>query len=340
LSVFHWELEDASVSAAWKPTDLHAMEARLDGLAPPGSGKQVSMIWTTAGLADRYDVWVKDSREGRTSLIRIAGDGTVLRVRDSGSRNVFAFVIELHQSLLAGKRGRWIVGLSGLLLISSLALGLRSAWPKEGRWRAALWPKKGRSPHGRLLGWHRSLGLVFALPALVLFAAGTALAYKDSLSPIIGARPPTMAANPSTQFRSTGFENAVEAAFAAAHTRRLSAVEMPADEDATYRIRVLAPGEHRRAFGTTTIFIDARSGAVRGVFPPFSQPIGQRLINALYAIHTGEIGGPAGRLLVLAVGAWLMTMLVLGLRMWLLKTRNSAKSLGSGSASLAQIARN
>jgi uncharacterized iron-regulated membrane protein len=34
-------------------------------------------------------------------------------------------------------------------------------------------------------------------------------------------------------------------------------------------------------------------------------------------VHTGELGGLAGRLLALAIGAWLVTMVVIGVLLWL-----------------------
>lgn len=317
LSVFHWELEDLSISSLRTATDLPAIQARLEELVPANSRRRISMIWTSAGLPDRYDVWVEDEAGGPASKFRIAGDGTVLRMKTAGTQNFFDYVVELHQSLLAGKRGRWIVGLGGVLLISNLLLGLRAAWPTRRRWRAALLPRRTASAHGRLYSLHRALGLMAALPALILFAAGTSLAYKDSLSAMIGAQAPSMVPQPSSRDRSRiGFAAAVEAAFAAAHTRRLTAVEMPTDEDATYRIRVLGPGELRRAIGTTRVFVDANTGAVRGISTAASQGVPQRFINGLYTIHTGEMAGLAGRLVVLAVGTWLLTMIVLGLRMW------------------------
>lgn len=337
ISVFHWELEDASISVTWRPTNLGAIEEKLTALAPSNSGKKVMMIWATAGLPDRYDVFVDKTVGGATEVVRIAGDGTIIRIKDASQRNLFDFIIALHQSLLSGKDGRWIVGFMGLLLITSVLLGIRTAWPARGRWRNALSPWRATSRQGRLFGWHRSLGLIFAMPALILFSAGGALAYKDGLSSLIGAHPPTLAANrPRTTSRNIGFARAVEAAFNAAKTRRLTEVEMPTDVEATYRIRVLAPSERRRALGTTTVFVDANTGAVRGLFPAALQPLPQRFINALYAIHTGEIGGLAGRLLVLAVGVWLVTMVGLGLSMWTIRKRIlAAKQSGERARALA-----
>jgi uncharacterized iron-regulated membrane protein len=333
LSVFHWELEDSLISSLRKPTDLQAIQLRLAALAPPHSGKSISMIWTTAGLPDRYDVWVEDERGGPTAVIRIAGDGQVLRRKTQGSHDFFSYVIELHQSLSAGKHGRWVVGLSGILLISNLLLGLRGALPKPGRWKAALWPRRGPSRHTRPYGWHRALGLWFAIPALVLFSAGVGLAYKDGIGWIIGAHAPSMPAELRTTNKAVDFASAVEAAFKAAHSQRLTEVEMPRAEDATYRIRVLGPGELRRAVGTTTVFVSASTGAVRGIFPPSSQPLSQRFINTLYSIHTGEAGGWPGRLLVLAIGSWLATMIILGLRMRSARRKNLCAKSSAKAAS-------
>lgn len=330
LSVFHWELEDEMISSVAKPTDLRAIQRTLDALAPPHSSKTVSMVWTTAGLPDRYDVWVADAGARSTAVVRIAGDGQVLRRKQEGDGNFFSYVSQLHQSLGAGKYGRWFIGFSGILLITNVLLGLRGALPKKGLWKAALQPRSDGSRRTRLFSWHRALGLWFTIPAVLLFSVGAGLAYKDQIGAVIGAHAPSVAPEPKLASQAIELAAAVEIAFKATHSERLTAVEMPTAENAVYQIRVLGSGELRRAIGTTRVFVSANDGAVRGVFPPSSQVLPQRFINTLYSFHTGEAGGLAGRLLVLAIGCWLATMIVLGLSMRNARRRNASK--GSVSA--------
>jgi uncharacterized iron-regulated membrane protein len=329
LSVFHWELEDAVLSHAWQPTNLHAIEARLLKLAPPGSARHVTTVWTTAGLPDRYDVTVADEGSGRKFAIRIAGDGTILRVKDKNDRGFLDRIVGLHQTLLMGDTGRWIVAISGLLLITNLLLGLRAAWPAAGRWRATLFPKPARGAAARVFVWHRALGLMLVVPGLVLVAAGIAREFEDGLSSLIGAHAPALEPQPALGPRDVGFAAAAAAALAATHARSLTMVVMPTAGDATYKVRVLAPAEARRAYGTSVIFVDAARGTVRGIFPAASAPLPRRFMDALYAIHTGEIGGLVGRLIVLMTGIWLSTMVVLGVLLWRLRRRSRAKTAPS-----------
>jgi len=52
--------------------------------------------------------------------------------------------------------------------------------------------------------------------------------------------------------------------------------------------------------------------------PARSPPVrpAREFLDNLYPAHTGEAGGGVGRLLSLAVAAWLLTMLLLGLGRW------------------------
>lgn len=329
LSVFHWELEDAGVAGAHSPTDLAAIDRRLGALAPEGSGRRIISVWTTAGAPDRYDVTVAEGERERA--VRVAGDGTVLRDKGEGERGTMGTIVAIHQELLAGDAGGWIVGISGLLLCTNLILGLVLAWPKRGFWRRSLTPV-GKGPLvGRLYSWHRAIGLWAAVPALFLVGAGVLLKFEDGTAKLIGAEP--VAAPPVSAFagRPVGFAVAARAAIAAVPGSRLTAVAMPAGDKPVYRVRVLAPGERRRAYGTTTIFVDARTGTALSIARADAAPPTRAFMDGLYAVHTGEFGGLAGRLLVLALGLWLAAMIVMGVLLWWRRRpRNGPSRLGRG----------
>src|SRR3546814_16935109 len=92
-------------------------------------------------------------------MLRIDGTGHALRYRAPDERfgdgGVFVFVYDLHESLLSGARGEWLVGISGLLLLSNLGLGAVLAWPARGQWRTAL---RTRSPRATLAPIGRAAG--------------------------------------------------------------------------------------------------------------------------------------------------------------------------------------
>jgi uncharacterized iron-regulated membrane protein len=319
--VFHWEITDAQLSNAYPATDLPAIERRIATLAAE-DGSQPTTIWTTGSGGDRYNIYF-ESDDGASRSIRVLGDGTVIdRPRDDESR-LMDFLIGFHHDLL-GSWGSWIVAISGALLCSNLILGLIAAWPKRGTWRRALAPTQRGPLAARLYSWHRALGLWAVLPALVIAATGTLMKFEDGVGTIIGAEPVSLPANPSAGNR-IDFAQAARAALDAVPGSSLTQVAWPKDEDATYYIRVNAPGEIRRAYGDTRVLIDANNGAVRGVFPIADAEPARAFMSALFPVHTGEAGGIVGRLLSIAIGLWLVTMVVAGVLLWLKRRKPTAR---------------
>jgi uncharacterized iron-regulated membrane protein len=314
--IFHWELQDASVAGAHRVTDLAAIERRVEALAPSGSRGKIYSVWTTAGFADRYQIFFAEPDQVSGS-VRIAGDGTPLQVKGPDEGSLLGTLVEIHHNLAAGEAGDWIVAISGILLISNLLFGLYLAWPRGGRWRGALKPVNKGPAAARLYSWHRAVGLWAILPALVIATAGTLLKFEHGLGTLLAAEPASLPANPPGTTPPVGFATVAKAALDAVPGSTLTAVTWPEGGDATYTVRVRAPGEIRRAYGASLVLIDANNGKVRGTFPIAEAAGGRAFMSALFPVHTGELGGFIGRLLTLAIGLWLATMTVAGVLLWL-----------------------
>ncbi len=312
LIVFHWEITDAGISSIHRPTDLAAIERRIDALVPEG-GKAAS-IWTAAGAPDRYNVYVVDA-EGTSASTRIAGDGTVLHAPKPDEESLMGFLVGFHHDLL-GEWGSWLVSISGVLLCTNLILGIAAAWPKRGTWARALRPATRGPAAARLYSWHRALGLWVGIPALVIAATGTMLKFEDGVGDLVGAKPVAMPAVTPTG-EPLGFAAAARAGLAALPGSTLTQVVWPKPDDATYRVRLRAPGELRRAYGGSYVLVDANNGQVRGIFPIGEASAANQFMSALFAVHTGEAGGTVGRILSIAIGLWLITMIVAGVLLWL-----------------------
>lgn len=313
LIVFHWEITENAISQLHRPTDIGAIERRIDTLAPPGGAARVQAVWTAPGVADRYAVFMQDA-QGEQAIIRLAGDGTPVHKQRDGEATAMDFLVGFHHDLL-GSWGSWIVSISGILLFSNLLLGLITAWPRRGGWRSALVPIRTGPAKLRLYSWHRAIGLWAVVPALFVVGTGTLLKFEHGIEDFIGAEPVSLPANPATG-QPVGFAAAARAALGAIPGSRLTAVTWPSPDDATYTVRVRAPGEIRRAYGASIVLIDANSGGVRGVFPIADADAKRSFMMALFPIHTGELGGLAGRLLLMAVGLWLISMIVMGTLLW------------------------
>lgn len=321
LIVFHWEIVDRSIATVHRPTDLAAIERRIETVASSGAGAQMRSVWTTAGLPDRYNINFED-RHGTDRSVRVAGDGTVLHARQSDAAPVMRFLVDFHHDLLLSSWGSWILSISGILLCTNLVMGLVAAWPRRGTWRAALIPARRGSAAARLYSWHRAVGLWAAAPALVVAACGTMLAFEDGVGALVGAQPVSLPPNAASG-EPIGFAAAASAALAAIPGSSLTQVAWPKGDDATYMVRVRAPDEMRRAYGASVVLVDANDASIRGTFPIGDAAPGRSFMMALFPIHTGEAGGLAGRLLTIAVGLWLITMIVAGLLLWVARRRRA-----------------
>ena len=316
FAVFHWEIDDALVAGPHRPTDFRAIERQLAELTRADSDQQVWSMWTSAGAEDRWDVSLSDRS------VRIDGEGNVLRVRADGERftngGFVGTLVTVHHELLAGARGRTIVGISGVLLLTNIVLGLVAAWPRARAWKTALRPVTRGSRVARFYGWHRAIGLWMAVPALLIVSAGVLLAFDGWSERVLDAEAQTPQTTGATR---VGMADAVAVALHRFPGAEVSGISFPSAGNAVWRITLKQQRELRRAYGRTRVFVSATDGRILGDFDVLRARGGERVFHSLFAFHTGEMGGAAGRFLVLLTGLALIGLIAFGFSLWLARTR-------------------
>ncbi|RAK60214.1 hypothetical protein DJ021_10580 [Phenylobacterium hankyongense] len=331
MLVFHWEIDDWTVAGPARALQPAAFERSLVAIEAAHPGRSVSAVYGSAGRPDRYDV-ILDGAGGHNDVLRLDGGGEVLRMRPSNydpvHMGVFQVATYLHQTLFAHQRGTWFIGLSGLVLLIDVLIGVKLAWPVGGRWAAALLPRPRADARAIAFAWHRAAGLWLALPATLLFAAGVLLAFEDPLAGWFDdARPPPTAASAASEpaLGPVTFATAAHVASARYPGAALWAVEWPKADAPWYKVELRQAGEPRRAAGVTSVYVSSRSGRVLADYDAFRTPLKTRVWDALYAVHTGEIAGVAGRVLALVVGASLFCLTLLGVTLWWVRRRGRPK---------------
>lgn len=328
LSVFRWELDDASIQTTSVPTDWDALGRRIDGLAARAD-TEVSSVWTSGTSAGRFDVYHAVGGEDR--VLRLDGQGRVLRERSgdqsTGDGATWDTLISIHTALLAGERGEWLVGLTGILLLTNILLGLKLAWPKAGTWRKTLFAKPVGGSRARLYAWHRKVGLWLAVPALLAVGSGVLLVFEHGLETRLDAAVP----DPSLPVRAAegqpvGFGQAVNTALRAFPGSTFAGVSLPNQEAPWYRVRVRSAGEVPRKWGASVVYVAAADGRLLSTHDAATASFGRQLVVTLYPLHTGQIGGWPGRVLALSVGLALIAAIVLGLALWLARRRATRRS--------------
>jgi uncharacterized iron-regulated membrane protein len=100
-------------------------------------------------------------------------------------------------------------------------------------------------------------------------------------------------------------------------------IELPVEHPAFYTVRFTLPGEWRSWSGRTMIKIDPRNGRIIATYDPLRARWPNRLDDAIYPIHKGEVGGLIGRVLVLLAGVALPMFMATGLIQWRRRVRRA-----------------
>ncbi|MCI3131191.1 PepSY-associated TM helix domain-containing protein [Phenylobacterium aquaticum] len=310
--VFRVEIDNALTPGATARLDPVALDQAIVGLSKtlPHPVDSLTVADRSGGRFDAFDA--EDRR-----IARLTGRGEVLAL-EPGLRAAARLdaLKSLHESLWLGDAGTALIGLSGILLVSNIVLGLTMAWPGLGGLRRALLPKAGGGGPARTFARHRALGLWFAAPALILALAGVAMALGDPLSDQLGAGRPRPQTPPAREAPVETLPQAIRTAQAIYPGARISVINLPNPDRAWYRMRLRQAGELQHFYGATELFVDARTGKVLANYDGLRAPQPRALFDAFYPIHTAEALGPVGRLLSAAFGAWVLGMAALGLSLW------------------------
>lgn len=293
------------------------------------NGDEISSFWKSGGVQGQYDIYLK--RDGVDRTVRINGSGGLIRDRSDArlfsDGAVFETLTTFHSSLMLGAFGYAILFVSGILLISNISLAIVMGWSRRDRLKTFS-QAKGAPSAVILGGWHWRIGLWGAIPAIVVIVTGTALTQSDALESGLGVIEslPTLSSAESTT--RINLEEAINTALSEYPDSELVAAYLPTADKNWYKFRLNAPGEMPRLYGATRVYIGL-DGKVLLDHDATKSAANERITEALYPVHTGQIGGVFGRLLNTAVGLWLLIMAFLGLRLWLSRRRNKQQTAAS-----------
>lgn len=218
----------------------------------------------------------------------VAGpDGATLD-RWTGPARVEAFVFDLHHHLLAGQTGETVGGVAALAAVLLVLTGLvvwAPAW-RSTRWR--VWPRSTR--RAELVGSHRNLGLITALPVLLFCLTGAGMVFHAPTQRLLAPGAPSPPPPPVAGTGDIDWPAALTAAQARFPDATLRMASWPSAPGKPASIRLKQPGEWHPN-GRTTVLIDpATSRVLRATDAQTLHP-GLRATNAIYPLHAGAVGG-------------------------------------------------
>jgi uncharacterized iron-regulated membrane protein len=213
--------------------------------------------------------------------------GTLGPVRpDSG--NARALLYTLHERLLLGDVGPWILRAVALCTLVAVVMGLR-VW-----WRMRKLPP--RTPLRRV---HRVIGPWIVLPLAMMLVTGFVLRSPEwtraALLPLVSAAPASkLAAKPAapaaTAAQPATLGQALTIAAAALPDSRPIRIYPPAGGVASVRMR----GDEWHPLGLDRVFVNTADGSVKRIVRASEQPLTVRYLNVVYPLHIGWLPGNAG----------------------------------------------
>ena len=283
----------------------------------------VAVVPAAAGGKPGFDQAFLDGGNGRLVGTRLQGAGW-------DRRHIVSGIFSFHYTLLAGKWGRWIMGVVAVgWLVGNLVgfyLTLPERRPFWRNWRQA-WRFRWRSLLPKMMfDLHSASGLWLLGGVIVLSFTSVAMNFFDeAFTPIVEAVSP---AKPSP-FDLPGVAGRARLDFAGARglaERRAlqrgldwrAATASYSSDRNMLGISFTASGvENYSRLGPVSYWFDGMTGAFR-----YEDSAGRKLSRALYPLHSGEVAGWAGITMVFVLGLATIEMCVTGFYVWLRKRRS------------------
>ncbi|MEU8403012.1 PepSY domain-containing protein [Nonomuraea sp. NPDC048892] len=255
--------------------------------------------------------------------------GTLESYGSSGALPVRAWISGLHRHLNLGEPGRvyselaaswlWVVALGGLLLWLARRRSHR---------RLAVVPERRTIGSRRILSWHGSIGVWTVLGLLALSATGLtwstyAGANVGTVRAALGWQTPKISAasgehaahHPGNHPGSApviGVDHVAETAKRAQMPGPLE-IAWPAAAGAPYLVSQI---DKQWPVHLDQIAVDSVTGQVSARLPFADYPLAAKLTRWGIDAHMGLLFGLPGQIMLMALAAGLVTLIVLGYRMW------------------------
>ena len=257
--------------------------------------------------------------------------GTRQKQTGWGRRHIVEGIFQLHQNLVAGTVGRWVMGLAALAWFIGNFVGVYLTFPAKKPFWPKWWKKwkidTGAKMRRLMLEIHNSSGLWLLIPATVLAYTSVAMNFFDeafvpAVQAVSPARPSIFdePAKTKPRPRQVNFAQALTLGTAAARAHGSNwkpALERFNPALNVYGVSFTDDGvENYHRLGPVTYYIDANTGRFVESDDPYNDSFGRKLQRSLYPLHSGEVAGWFGIAIIFLLGLSTAEMCITGFYTW------------------------
>ena len=244
----------------------------------------------------------------------LAADGSVLDEWEPDGR-VEDWLLDLHHRLLAGTTGLYAVGFTGVAAMGLIVTGWVLWWPSRRRWQRGLVPRRFGRAQLRLS--HRNLAMLLSLPMALLIISGIVLSFPDKAQPFFySMENESYGENfgDGVDMLEGAGENSwhrvLQRARSVFPNAEITGLDWPNFSDD--RIVLLRNKSEWAATGNSRVHVTDFDGMMSMRIDALQLPIGERVFNAMSALHTGGYAGWFYNVFLTLTGAGMVAVGLLG----------------------------
>jgi len=246
------------------------------------------------------------------------------------------FTFILHYSLLLGERGGLVVSIIGALTIISVLTGLIVWWPLTGKWTQALTIKRKASVERLTFDIHKTGGIYLAAVLLPVLFSGIYITVPKHVVPVVELFSPVtyrywFKSLPNPVMPSLVMVDAAAIANSLYPGGRIQVIYGATQPTSTFTvckdgIKHAASLLHRRC-----VVLDRYSGKILDIDDPTIGTAGEVFTQWQWSLHSGQVFGMFGRILVCLSGLCCPLLFVTGVVRWVHKRRVNHRAIRGNS---------
>ena len=282
--------------------------SKIDRVEFPGDQRQAVLLKMTTG---------DDGRKRLVAVDPFSGD----IVRQGGLMSwPFEFFQELHEYLLVGEMGEWIIGIEGIALLFLGISGLVAWWPARFRFASGFKVVRGRSAAIFWRTLHRTVGGAIAIVLIFSATTGALMVFKDPFRELLRLGGDVVS-KPSAKVAERPGQPLIpiDAIIAKAQSRHgataLRELRFPDSQGRGVSV-YLEADKSTRPLATKLLAYDRYTGAELGSYIAGQNPVGNEIVDWLFPLHTGAAAGGWLRFVVFLGGLGLVLLGASGLWLW------------------------
>lgn len=241
----------------------------------------------------------------------------VVSVREWGSYFT-SFIYLFHFTFMLGHNAELALGFLAILMLINVIVGSYYGWPRTHKARKWLLARNAKitPPVGRLRRIHLLAGLVSLPVFTVVIVSGISLVFPNQTSWLLD-RPAK--ANPTMEYQqnqSIAEDNWLNSAKEYWPNKQWQRVIFPSPQRPTVEIRLRDTDDPRKTSGSYVLWLNPYSNEVLAEQNYQAMTLRQKTAFWLFPLHSGEVYGLTGRLLIFTSGLLTIALTIAGGGLW------------------------